>query len=109
VVIWAYSSILEGQSPLTGAFIIRLTHSEGAVHGQSKSKVLVESSLARRAATDYLDRLLSCPHPFALPEVKDKNRCAAIVAYTSYLAGTLGRGIMDESRNVLEGLLTEHL
>lgn len=44
---------------------------------------------------------------FALPDVKGKNACAGILAYTAYLVGIGGRGVLEEARRVLLGLLGE--
>ncbi|WVW85934.1 hypothetical protein I302_107972 [Kwoniella bestiolae CBS 10118] len=102
LVIWSYSSALEGPDPLLAPFIL-ITSSSTTSH-----QVRIEPSLAQRSAIDYLDNLLSVDHPFSLPSVKGKNKCAGLVAYTAYLAGTLKRGVMEECRTVLLGLLTEH-
>jgi hypothetical protein len=40
-----------------------------------------------------------------LPHTRGKNRCGGILAYAAHLLGTLGRGVMDESRGVLLGVL----
>lgn len=98
MVIWTFVSILDGHDRLLESYVL-----------PSPPRVKIEPSLARRDAITYLDHLLTCPHPFDLPELAEKNRCGGVVAYTAYLAGTLGRGIMDESRDVLVGLLMEHL
>jgi len=98
VVIWTFVSILDGHDRLIEPYVLL-----------SPPRVKIEPSLARRHAIVYLDHLLSCSHPFDLPELPAKNRCGGVVAYTAYLAGTLGRGIMDESRDVLVGLLMEHM
>ncbi|KAK6909640.1 hypothetical protein I203_103661 [Kwoniella mangroviensis CBS 8507] len=104
LVIWSYSSALEGHDPLLAPFILITLGSSN-----SNPLVRIEPSLAQRSAIDYLDDLLSVDHPFSLPSIKDKNRCAGVVAYTAYLAGTLKRGVMEECRAVLLGLLTEHV
>jgi hypothetical protein len=44
---------------------------------------------------------------FALPDVAGKNACAGVLAYTAYLVGIGGRGVLEEARRVLLGLLGE--
>nr|XP_019010114.1 uncharacterized protein I206_04582 [Kwoniella pini CBS 10737]OCF48895.1 hypothetical protein I206_04582 [Kwoniella pini CBS 10737] len=106
LIVWSYASALDGLDSLQAPFII-ITPSSRV--GHLDHQVRIEPSLAQRSAIEYLDNFLSCEHPFALPSVKDKNKCAGIVAYTAYLAGTLNRGVMEECRTVLLGLLTEHV
>jgi hypothetical protein len=72
-------------------------------------KVAVEPALARREALAYLHKHLQVDHPFGIAESPGKNKCAGVIAYAAHLSGTLRRGIMEESRVVLSGLLTEHL
>ncbi|WWC64355.1 uncharacterized protein I303_106965 [Kwoniella dejecticola CBS 10117] len=106
LIVWSYASALDGLDSLQAPFII-ITPSSRT--GHLDHQVRIEPSLAQRSAMEYLENALSCEHPFALPSVKDKNKCAGIVAYTAYLAGTLKRGVMEECRTVLLGLLTEHV
>ncbi|KAL7422065.1 hypothetical protein Q5752_003840 [Cryptotrichosporon argae] len=103
LVIWAYSSILEGADRLVAPYIVPLASLS------ADPSVKIEPSLARRDALAYLSGMAGCHNPADLPNVKRKNKCAGIIAYTAHLAGMLGRGVMDESRKVLLGLLTEHL
>ncbi|WRT70414.1 uncharacterized protein IL334_007412 [Kwoniella shivajii] len=105
LVVWSYGSALDGHDTLQAPFVI-ISPSRTST---AKHNVRIEPSLARKSALEYLDDVLSCEHPFALHQVKDKNKCAGIIAYTAYLAGTLKRGVMDECRTVLLGLLTEHV
>lgn len=102
LVVWAYSSMLEGQDSLRAPYIIASTAS-------SPLDVIIEPSIARREAIIYIDRYKTISHPFAIGEIKGKNKCSGVIAYTAFLAGTLHRGIVDECRKVLIGLLTEHL
>jgi len=67
-------------------------------------EVKIESSFARRDALAYLARLRRV-QPQDLPGLADKNKCTGVLAYTAYLVGLLGRGIMDESRRVLLRIL----
>ena len=100
MVIWAYASVLDGPDALNEPYIIP---------GADPSGIRIEPALARRDALAYLSKLQSIAHPFDLPELEGKNRCGGVIAYSAHLAGTLGRGIMDECRKVLVGLLTEHM
>jgi len=77
-------------------------------HGQS-SEIIIEPSLARRAAQIYLgDMLAQCRgEVFALPDIRGKNACAGVLAYTAHLVGIRGRGVLEEARRVLLGLLGE--
>lgn len=77
-------------------------------HGQ-RSEIRIEPSLARRAAQAYLGHMLiqTRGEAFALPDVQGKNACAGVLAYTAYLMGVGGRGVLDEARRVLLGLLGE--
>lgn len=65
--------------------------------------IKIEPSLARRDALAYLSRM--CVDAADLPHTRGKNRCDGILAYAAHLLGTLGRGIMDESKGVLLGVL----
>lgn len=103
MVIWTYSTVLEGPGCLLEPYLI-----PASTDGHEPVDLTIEPSLARRDALDYLARLQKATAS-ELPDVPNKNRCAGVLAYTAYLAGTLGRGIMDESRNVLMKLLSKGL
>jgi len=108
VIIWAYSTVLDGPDALQAPYIIPTAKSHTLKHGQS-SEVIIEPSLARRAAQIYLgDMLAQCRGDvFALPDIRGKNACAGVLAYTAHLVGIGGRGVLEEARRVLLGLLGE--
>ena len=99
VLIWSYTSAIAGQEALVAPYVTAST--TGRRH-----TIDIEPSLARRDALAYLDRHLSNNEDTGLP---NKNRCTGIIAYAAHLVGTLPRGNIEESRKVLNGLLTEHL
>ena len=108
MIIWAYSTVLDGPDSLQAPYIIPSTTRTLLEHGQT-SEIRIEPSLARRAAQTYLADMLSRTggEVFALPDVKGKNACAGVLAYTAYLVGIGGRGVLEEARRVLLGLLGE--
>jgi len=108
VIIWAYSTVLDGPDSLQAPYIIPTAHTHTLEHGQS-SEIVIEPSLARRAAQSYLSEMLGkCGgEVFALPDVQGKNACAGVLAYTAHLVGIGGRGVLEEARRVLLGLLGE--
>jgi hypothetical protein len=71
----------------------------------SGSTFSIEPYLARRDALTYLERFSNVKHPFTTAEMSDKNDCAGVVAYTAYIVGLARRGVPDEGRVVLEGLM----
>ena len=99
MVIWTYATLQEGRRPLIASYVIPRT---------SSLDVDIEPFLARRDALSYTDRLQkSTAHPFEVVKLTGKNECVGVVAYCAYLIGTLGRGILEEGRKVLVGLLME--
>lgn len=110
MIIWAYSTVLDGPDSLQAPYIIPMTNNPDRPleHGQT-SEIRIEPSLARRAAQSYLANMLrrTQGEAFALPDVQGKNACAGVLAYTAYLMGIGGRGVLDEARRVLLGLLGE--
>ena len=101
--IWAYTTGLDGANDLKEPYIIG-----EASGGTGITNVEIESSLARRAALEYLEKMVQRP-ALTLIDYKEKHRCAGVIAYAAYLSETFQRGVMDENRKVLVGLLTEHL
>ncbi|BEJ09842.1 hypothetical protein CcaverHIS641_0607570 [Cutaneotrichosporon cavernicola] len=99
LVIWAYSTSLDGPVAFDAPYIIRASPGADGLDEDIK----IEPSLARRDALAYLSRM--GVDAADLPHTRGKNRCDGILAYSAYLLGTLGRGIMDESRGVLLGVL----
>lgn len=97
VTIWAYSSVIDGPETFKQPYIIVLNGAKD---------VEIEPSMARSHAIRYLERMASIP-ALELVNVKDKRDYAGVIAYTAHLSGTMRRGVMDESRRVLVGLLTE--
>ena len=94
---------MDGPSDLKEAYIIGET-----ANGAELINVEIEPSLARRAALEYLEQMVKRP-ALTLIDYKEKHKCAGVVAYTAHLSGTFQRGVMDENRKVLIGLLTEHM
>lgn len=112
VVIWGYASIHEGPGDLRASYIIIGAHEEHDRFGSSNPRIAsyidTEPSLARREALAYLDRFSKVKHPFAMANMDGKNKCASLIAYTAFLVRFSGRGILDEGKNVLEGLLSAY-
>ncbi|CAK9782713.1 unnamed protein product [Cutaneotrichosporon oleaginosum] len=100
VVIWAYSTSLDGGVVFDEPYIIRTSP---VPEDPAVESIKIEPSLARRGALAYLSRVEN--DVAYLSHVEGKNRCGGLLAYAAHLLGTLGRGVMDESKSVLLGVL----